>query len=314
MDQEPPGDVSIESAAFSKPPSKAQQAKREAEKLAELRRSLANARPVVSEPNSSSSIALPREDSQNNARPANQGEVLDLVQQPGGSSAYPGSENARPTNELERRATKVYGSYFGPNWRDVLSRELLVNVRAATTQDLANNPAVRGFVATQAEVLSDSKKLVRNHIILFSNGTEFGLRSEIGESIYNILEDVVVTGSLPGTESNLPSGIRSLVQGGTTPEAVVDFCRQLLDRWDSAYTTRPVRYAGMNPNTRRNYKGIPEWKSEGFADGIAVEIRRRSGKPLDAHEQQIRGGFNHYQQEIIKASADIFLPPVVVQK
>lgn len=118
MDQEPPDDVSIESAAFSKPQSKAQ---------------------------------------------------LNVVQQPDESSAYPGSENARSMNELERRTAKVYGTYFGPNWRDVLHRELLINVRAATTQDLVNNPGVRGFVATQAEVLSDSKKLVRNHIILFSN-------------------------------------------------------------------------------------------------------------------------------------------------
>lgn len=73
----------------------------ESAKLAELRRRLASARTVVVEPN----------------------RTADTISQREGSQI---SENARPANELERRAAEVYKSYFGPNWRDVLGRELLL--------------------------------------------------------------------------------------------------------------------------------------------------------------------------------------------
>lgn len=223
------------------------------------------------------------------------------------------SVNREPHNETERRAFGIYGSYFGPNWQDELRRSLFIDVRSATQEDrLREGPHV-GWVSTAAEATVSDDHVVKNHIIIFDDrgATDFPLRTEVGESLWNLLENAAVTRSLPTNESGAANGFQNLVAGNVTPEAVADFCGEILDKWNQVYTQKPNRYAGMNPNSTREYRNIPEWKSEGFADALAVEVRRRSGNPIDAHEQSIWNSMNPLAQEIIRTSADAFLPPVI---
>ncbi|MBI4038774.1 hypothetical protein HY384_02345 [Candidatus Daviesbacteria bacterium] len=220
-----------------------------------------------------------------------------------------------PRDESERRAFAIYGSYFGPNWQDELRRSLFIDVRSATPEDRLREGSHVGWVSTTAEATTTDNHLVRNHIIIFNlNGaTDWPLRTEVGESLYNLLENSAVTRSLPTSENEVARGFQGLVTGNVTPEAVVAFSGEILDKWNQVYTQRPSRYAGMNPNSQREYRDIPEWKSEGFSDAVAVEIRRRSGKPLDVHEQAVWSSLNPLAQEIIRTSVDAFLPKIQTQ-
>lgn len=223
------------------------------------------------------------------------------------------SANRQPRDEIESRAFGVYQSYFGPDWQSDLQSSLFIDIRSATSEDRQREGPNVGWVATTPEVTSAGNCLVRNHVIIFnSNGAaDWPLRTEVGESLWNLLENAAVTRSLPANEGGVASGFQGLVAGNITPEAVVDFSGEILDKWNQVYTQRPARYAGMNPNSQREYKGIPEWKSEGFSDAVAVEIRKRSAKPLDAHEQAVWNTLNPLAQEIIRTSVDAFLPQVV---
>ena len=219
-----------------------------------------------------------------------------------------------PKNEVERKAFGIYGLYFGGNWQNELYKSLFIEVRSATTDDRLREGPNAGWISTTAEATTDNNHLVKNHVIIFDErgASDFPLRTEIGESLWNLLENAAVTKSLPANETGVATGFQDLVTGTVTPQAVIEFSGDILDKWDQVYTQRPTnRYAGMNPNSTREYKNISEWKSEGFADALGVEIRRRSGNPLDAHEQSIWGSLNPLAQEIIKSSIDAFLPVIV---
>lgn len=235
---------------------------------------------------------------------------LGLTQKDLGISTAP---NRTPHDESERRAFAIYESYFGPNWQNELQRSLFIDVRSATPEDrLREGPRV-GWISTTAEATSADNHLIRNHVIIFNpNGaSDFPLRTEVGESLWNLLENAAVIRLLPTSENGIARGFQDLVAGNVTPEAVVAFSGEILDKWNQVYTQRPPRYAGMNPNSQREYRGIPEWKSEGFADAVAIEIRKRSGKSLDTHEQVIWSSLNPLAQEIIRTSVGAFLPQVV---
>lgn len=222
-------------------------------------------------------------------------------------------EVERPLNETERKAFNVYESYFGPNWQKELRETLFIDVRSATNEDRAREGPNVGWVSTTAEATVPENHVIKNHVIIFNEAgtSDWPLRTEVGESLWNLLENAAVTRSLPSNENGVARGFGNLVHGNVTTEAVVDFSAEILDRWNQAYTQKPTRYAGMNPDSPREYHGIPEWKSEGFADAIAIEIRRRSGNSLDPHEQAVWSFLNHHAQGIITISVDAFLPPVV---
>lgn len=216
-----------------------------------------------------------------------------------------------PRDDLKRQAFATYERYFGPNWQENFQKYLLIQVRSATPADWQRVRAERavGYVATTAETTNDEDRIVANHIQFFQQTSPYALLTEVGESVYNVLENVAVTGSVP----EIAQGYKERLENGDSKTSLVDFSRQILDRWDQAYRLRPARYSGINPNDQREYKGIPVWKSEGFSDGIALEVKRRAGESLNPAEQSVWDSFGHYGQDILRISTDLFVPPVQVK-
>ncbi len=196
-----------------------------------------------------------------------------------------GFKETRPKDEIEARAFEIYSYYFGPNWQQLLGEYLFTSVRSATLADRERAGLRVGLVSTDAEHRVLDNRLIANHVVVFTPNSdiEYPLRTEVGEALWNILENATVTKTLPrNEEGKVAAGFDKLVKGNQNNQsAVVDFTGHVLDKWNSSYTEKPTnRYIGMNPDLPREYGGIPEWKSEGFADAIAVEIRRRTTRPL----------------------------------
>jgi len=238
------------------------------------------------------------------------------------------SRKKPPKDELERKAFEVYEKYFGPDWQNILFRYLLIDdVRSATNEDIAQAQQEGGIGWVNTQETDYDGKIIFNTIRIFeSAGTDdYALRTEVGEALWNLLENTAVTSEPPMNlkEQTMPQGFRQIrdilkSKGLTVGDVfgqVVDFCRQILDTWGKTYRVQPRdRYSGLSPNSLRDYKSIPEWKSEGFADGIAVEIKIRSGLPLDYREQRVYAdlttGSNKGSMEVIKVVVDAFLPPI----
>lgn len=222
-------------------------------------------------------------------------------------------EFLQPKNDIEKFAFETFKAYFGDNWAKSLKNNLLISVRSANNLDWlrAQSEGAVGQVSTTAETRLDNNQIVTNHIVIFKPTSEYALRTEIGESIYNILENIALTDTLPTSEGKpLPAFLNLLNQGSKVSD-LVEFSKQILDKWNVVYTKKPARYAGMNPDSTREFKGIPEWKSEGFSDGIAIEIKRRSGQPLTSYEQNIWNEYNYQAQNVIVTTVDYILPTVV---
>lgn len=211
------------------------------------------------------------------------------------------------THAETTKAEEAYKKYFGEDWKEKLKKNLLIDVKQATEEDREREKknGVIGHVATNAEV-GPHNKLVANHIIVYNESAvdDFAFRTEIGEAMWNILENIAVTKKVPPAETFQARAKRR------TPELVVQSSTQLLDMWDGAYKTQPTRYSGLTGKPRE-YKNIPEWKSEGFADGIAIEIKRKAGLPLDAKEQEIWNSLTPPCKELLDAAA-VFLPEVSI--
>lgn len=205
------------------------------------------------------------------------------------------------TNQIESQAANVYQNYLGSDWQNIMDNYLLANVRAARTGDPTG-----GLVSTTPEVLNSNGRLVANNIIV-NSPSEYGLRTEIGESIWNILEDAAIHG-YPDGSTKIPAGFQRMVANGSTPEDVAAFAKLILEEWDRIYTVKPDRYAGLT-DLPREFNNIPEWKSEGFADGIAVEIRRRNGEVLTGYDKLVDESLTPEQRSLIETATDMMLPP-----
>ncbi len=170
-------------------------------------------------------------------------------------------EKKLPQSEIEKKAFDIYDSYFGSNWQELLDKTLFITVRSATADDRKNAGPNLGWVSTQEEVTMADNRILRNHIIIFNpeGATNFPLRTEIGEALWNMLENAAVTEKLPENKQGVATGFQNLVTETVPPQAVVNFSGEILDKWNQVYTHRPNRYAGMNPNAQREYHRIPEW-------------------------------------------------------
>ncbi len=218
---------------------------------------------------------------------------------------------------LERQTGNIYGGYFGPSWRQEMADYLLAEIRVANSEDTARVGAQRGWTETAAEATLADNRIVKNHIVVHQLPSQelgdYALRTEVGEALYYLLENAAVAGKIPEGKNGVPKGFESLVESSPEPD-VVAFCEELLDGWNNAYNQKPVdRYSGMNSSFPREYKNIPEWKSEGFSDGVAIEIRRKSGSPLSQRESRIWNSFTPEAKNILQVSVDQFVPPVVTR-
>jgi hypothetical protein len=211
-----------------------------------------------------------------------------------------------PSNETERIAFAVYERYFGPNWQQFLSNHLFIDLRTATPEDLANIQGPSGWVITMPEATTASNELKKNHTVIFkeAGAADWPLRTEIGESVWNVLENIAVTGKIPSSfENKPPAKLAELLGSGYTSDQIVRLCIQTLDSWNLAYKTKPGRYAGMNPNSVREYNDIPEWKSEGFSDAIALWLKIRNKTPLDNSEQSVLNEFNRQDTRLMNIAS-----------
>lgn len=218
------------------------------------------------------------------------------------------------TRRLEQQTAEVFGGYFGPDWRSSLRDTLLADVRVATAEDTKRVGSQRGYTETVAEATTAENRLVKNHIVVHQlpvgELADYALRTEIGEALYNLMENATVNGKIPRNNKGVPQGFESLV--ASSPESeVAAFCGDLLDGWSQAYNQRPNdRYSGLT-GVVREYGNIPEWKSEGYSDGVAIDIKRKSGLPLTSNEIKIWNSFTPQAKNILDISTTQFLPPVV---
>lgn len=222
--------------------------------------------------------------------------------------------NDLPPKEMESKAEEIYMTYFGSSWREKLHKYLLIEVAVATPEDRIREGNKIGWVGTSTVIDKHTSAIKQNRIIIYSNPNDFSLRTEIGESLYNLLQCTALSNKVykykEGDDQFFLEGVANLINQGFGKDDIPQKCCEILNYWDKNYTNKPKRYHGMNPDRPREYKGIPEWKSEGFADAVAVEIRRKSGLPLSAFERDIWQQLDPLGPKLIEPCVEIFLPPI----
>jgi hypothetical protein len=218
---------------------------------------------------------------------------------------------------LERQTGFVYETYFGPDWKKLLFEHLLTSVKQATPEDWKREGDIIAHVSTTAVLDPKTMFLMGQQITVYTDPNDFYLRHELGEALWNVLQFTALQDETKPFrvyqkgETLLPVGVGKLLQQGYPGATIIDYCRRVLDSWGEGYQIRLDEYHVMRPDRLREYGDIPEWKSEGFADAVAVDVRRRSGLPVDDSEQGIWESLGGMGDEIVVPCVGYFLPPII---